>query len=425
MIIVSVVGLITLMIVMFMVIRIYTKDQAKGSYVQTEVPVKENGVKVEYSATLLVLVEKITEDEIAGFDIENKIRINRKITEGTKISDMYGSPMPASQIKAGDIMEMVYQKDKDKVISISKTSKVKTWKKISGVIVDESNNQITIGGTAYDYVKDTMVFQEDQNKTDMAFVTPFDIISIQSVNDIIWSITINEVAGSIAVTDLPTKKGTLEIDRTRSFKLDELKGSISVIPGKHNILLQMEGYEIFKRDIVIESGENYELSLKDIKEAYTAINPLVSSGVTEYTIKIGDKTYHKGEEIKVQQGTYEVQAEAEGYELWTKEIVCDKETYNLYIAFTQKPIPSQSPSPNEETNEVLNNTQTITLSTNPAGAKAYVNGVYKGETPCTVTLINGSYDILFEKTGYSAYSTTILLDGSNQQTGYLYDLIAN
>lgn len=425
MIIVSVVGLITLMIVMFMVIRTYTKDGNQGSYVQKETQVKVSNAKVEYSATLLVLVEKITEDEIVGFDIENKIRVSREITEGTKISDMYGSAMPAAQIKAGDIVEMVYQQDKEKVVSISKTSKVKSWKKISGVTVDHTNNQINIGGTTYDYVDDTMVFQSDGNKTNMAFVTPFDIVSIQSVNDIIWSITIDEVAGSITLTDLPTTKGVLEIDRTRSFKLDELKGNISVIPGKHNILLQMEGYEIIKNDIVIEPGENYEISLKDAKEAYTQVNPLVSSGVTNYSIKIGDKTYNKGEEIKLQQGTYQVEAEAEGYELWTKEIICDKETYNLYISFIQKPAPSQSPDTNGETSDVLNNTQTITLNTNPMGAKVYVNGVFKGETPCTVTLINGSYGVLFEKTGYSAYSTTILLDGSDEQVSYSYDLIAN
>ncbi len=425
MIIVSVVGLITLMIVMFMVIRTYTKDGNQGSYVQKETQVKASNAKVEYSATLLVLVEKITEDEIVGFDIENKIRVSREITEGTKISDMYGSAMPAAQIKAGDIVEMVYQQDKEKVLSISKTSKVKSWKKISGVTIHHTNNQINIGGTAYDYVDDTMVFQSDGNKTNMAFVTPFDVVSIQGVNDIIWSITINEVAGSITLTDLPTTKGTLEIDRTRSFKLDELKGNISVIPGEHKILLQMEGYEIVKEDIVVEPGENYEISLKDVKKAYTVVNPLVNSSIANYTIKIGDKTYNKGEEIKVQQGTYKVEAEAEGYEPWSKEIVCGIEPFNLVISFIQKPTPSEAPDTTGETNTVLNNTQTITLNTNPMGAKVYVNGVFKGETPCTVTLINGSYGVLFEKTGYSAYSTTILLDGSNEQVSYLYDLIAN
>lgn len=425
MIIVSVVGLITLMIVMFMVISTYIKDEAKGNSVQVEAQVEENNTKVEYSSTVLVLVEKITQSDIIGFDIENKTEVSRKISEGTKINDMYGSVIPASQIKPGDIVEVVYQEDKAKVLSISKTSRAKSWKKISGVTVDQSNKQINIGGTAYEYVDDTMIFQSDGNKTNMAFVTPFDVVSIQSVNNVIWSITIDEVAGSIAVTDLPTTKGSLEIDRSRFFKLDELKGDISVIPGQHKILLQMEGYEIITENITIESGESYEISLKDAKKAYTVINPLVNSGVTNYTIKIGDKTYNKGEEIKLQQGTYKVEAEADGYEPWSKEIICDKETYNLYVSFIQKPTPSESSDATGETNTVLNNTQTITLNTNPIGAKVYVNGVFKGETPCTVTLINGSYGVIFEKTGYSAYSTTLLLDGSNEQTGYLYDLIAN
>lgn len=426
MIIVSVLGLIILMVVMFMVIRTYTQDKSVGSYVQTEELVKKNDAKVEYSTTLLVLVEKITEDKIVGFDIENKAKVSRKITEATRISDMYGSAIPVTQIKTGDIIEVVYQNEKEKVISIGKTSKVKSWKKITGVTIDHINQQINIGGTAYPYIDDTMVFQNNGRKTNLSFVTPFDVVSIQSVDDIIWSITINEEAGSITVTDTPNTEGSLEIDRTRTFKLDELKNNIiNVIPGNHSILLQMKGYEMIKEDIVIAPGENYKISLKDAPIAYTNINPLVSSGIEEYTIKIGDKVYNKGEEIKLQQGTYEVQAEAEGYELWTKEIICDKETYNLYISFTEKPTPSESPSLSEETNEVLNNTQTITLDTNPPGAKVYINGVYKGETPCTVTLINGSYGVLFEKADYDAYATTILLDGSDEKINYLYDLIAH
>ena len=420
-----VIGLITLMIVMFMVISTYVKDANKGDYVQVEEQVEESAPKVEYSATLLILVEKITDTDIVGFDIEKKEELSRKLTEGTRINDSYGSAIPSSQIKPGDIIEMVYQEDKAKVLSISKTTRAKSWKRISGVTVDESNKQINIGGTTYHYVEDTRVFESDGNTSNMALVTPFDVVSIQGVNDVIWSINIDEVAGGITIKDLPTTKGSLEIDRSRFFSLEEINETISIVPGEHKILIQMEGYEIVTQAITVNPGQNYEISLKDVKEAYTVINPLVNSGVTNYTIQIEDKVYKPGEEIKVQQGTYTVKAEAEGYESWSKEIECtNKETYNLYISLVQKPQPTATPT-SEENNTVLNNTKTITLNTNPIGAKAYVNGVYKGQTPCTVTLINGTYGIIFEKEGYAAYSTNVILDGSGDQVSYLYDLIAN
>ena len=165
-----------------------------------------------------------------SFDIEKKQELNRKITEGTKVNDAYGSAIPASQIKPGDIVEMVYQEDKGRVLSISKTARAKTWKRITGVTVDQDNRQVNIGGTTYNYIEDTKIFQGDGNRTNMAFVTPFDVVSIQSVNDVIWSITIDEVAGSITIKDLPTTKGTLEIDRSRFLSLDETKDRISIIP---------------------------------------------------------------------------------------------------------------------------------------------------------------------------------------------------
>ena len=112
----------------------------------------------------------------------------------------------------------------------------------------------------------------------------------------------------------------------------------------------MEGYEIITETISIKSGQNYEISLKDAEEAYTIINPLVNSGIADYTLQIGDKTYKPGDEIKLQQRTYTVKAEAEGCEPWSKEISClNKVTYNLNISFVQNPVPTETPTLQEET----------------------------------------------------------------------------
>ena len=74
-------------------------------------------------------------------------------------------------------------------------------------------------------------------------------------------------------------------------------------------------------------------------------------------------------------------------------------------------------------NEALNSSRTVTINSEPTGANVYIDGAHKGVTPYTVTLNNGTYGILLEQSGYDVYSTNILLDGSNDQTSYLYKLI--
>ena len=76
-----------------------------------------------------------------------------------------------------------------------------------------------------------------------------------------------------------------------------------------------------------------------------------------------------------------------------------------------------------ETNPYSSNGRTITVSSEPEGANVYVDGELKGVTPYMLTLDNGTYDIRLEKVGYDTYKTNIILDGSNDQSVFLYPLI--
>ncbi len=42
----------------------------------------------------------------------------------------------------------------------------------------------------------------------------------------------------------------------------------------------------------------------------------------------------------------------------------------------------------------------VTITSTPSGAKVYINGAYKGETPVSVPLAFGEYDLKLSKDGY-------------------------
>ena len=158
-----------------------------------------------------------------------------------------------------------------------------------------------------------------------------------------------------------------------------------------------------------------------------------------YNIKIDNTTYAKGDQISIPQGTYTVTITAENYKPWTKTITFAKENYTIKATLqSNKAEDATSPGTStdsgtsstpskEETNntEATSETKTIDIATDPSGAKVYINGVNKGTTPYKVTLPIGSYSVLLEKDGYEVYSTSIILDGSDDQTGFLYVLTPN
>ena len=427
---VSILGVIIFMLAMFMVISTYFDEP--DTVASTEVATtQDKEEEVEYSEMMTMLVRSISDNNIIGLDVKSRQDFTYNITEGTKVHDGHDNSLLISQIKKGDIVQIVYQKNKQKAISISKSSEARTISRISGVKVDTQSNQISVGDSNYNYNNDTLILNKNGDLLPISVITPFDIVTINSIDKEVLSIVREEEGSKLLIEGVPAVEGTFELDRSRIFKISELGEAIGVIPGEHRIVFDMDGYKPISEVITVAEGETYTISLKDAQAVYSNIIPKINDDISEYTIKIKDKSYKKGEEIRLQQGIYTVSIEVEGYVPCVKKInTSGYEEYELYVYLEKdkdEVLPSQVPTPEVEPleEEVIRENQEVTLNTNPIGAKVYINGSYSGETPCTITLKNGSYGIIFEKDGYAPYSTNIMLDGSSDKPGYLYDMIKN
>lgn len=426
-IITAVVGLITLMVVLFVVLQSYLSSVDKHTQLAQQEEQETINTNVELSESILILVHNITSSSVTGYDIKNKQSVTKQITNTTRVSDAYGNVIPLTQLRIGDIIELDYQKDKEELTSISRTSNAQSWKKISGVTIDKEEKHINVGGTNYSYNNNTLIINSDGTKAEPNNIGPYDIVSIQVYQDTIWSVVVDEASASINIVDLPTSTGTIEIDYSRLINFADITEPIRVIAGKHKIVIKMPTYEVITEDIYIKPGETYELSLKDAQRAYTTVKVNMTPLPSEYTLSIGNNTYKPGDEIKLIQGRYYVEVIAEGYEKWQKNINLSTDIHNLKVKLT--PIPEESEEPTEPAGEntedsALADKRTITLNTDPAGASVYVDGALQGQTPYTATLTNGNHTILFQKEGYEIYSTSILIDSSNDQTSFLYALTA-
>ena len=420
---------------MFMVMGTFLDDTYGTEVAATSEPQKEEQEDledVEYSEMITILVKNISPSSIVGFDIKNRKDLTYKITQGTKVDDGHDNSLLVSQIKKGDIVNIVYQQDKEKVVSISKSNEGRTIKRMSGATVDTQNNKISINGSSYTYTNDTLVLTDTEELVPINAITPFDIVTMNCLDGELISVIREEEGSKLRIEGVPNTEGTFELDRSRMFRLDEIGEYIGVTPGEHRIIFDMEGYKPISEVINVGKGEVYTVSLKDAQVVYSTIIPKINIDLPEYEIKIDNKIYKKDEKIEVQQGVYTVSIKAEGYKEVVKTVsTSGYEEYELYInveSEAQPTPPSQTPIPEEDVivdEQPLKEEQEVNLNTNPVGAKVYINGSYKGQTPCTITLKNGSYGVIFEKDGYAPYSTNIMLDGSSDKPGYLYDMIKN
>lgn len=63
----------------------------------------------------------------------------------------------------------------------------------------------------------------------------------------------------------------------------------------------------------------------------------------------------------------------------------------------------------------------VKINSNPSKAQVYVNNTYRGNTPITLTLPEGSYRVLVKLEGYKDYETTIIVEG-NREKEYTFNL---
>lgn len=416
---ISVLGLMILMIILFMILRTYLKEDKMTVAYKIEEDINRVDTSVELSETFLIVVHKITDKRIEGYEITNQRMMIKPLSEITRSRDTYGNVMPLKEIKRGDIIEVECSKESTEVHSLNKSAAVHTWRDISGVTVDLSDKAINVGGAQYKYTDNTMIIDEKGEEKSIKEVGPYNIVTIQVYDNIVWSIKISQSAATISLQDVPQSKGTLEIDYSRLLQFEDITEPINIVPGKHQIVVRMEGYEVITKDIELESGESYKLSLKEAKKAYTDLHIMMYTEVEDYEIQIKDKSYKPGEKILLEQGKYEVIIRAEGYKEWRREVLLKNKTHALHVMLVSLDEDKDSALPEESQTEKLE----ITLTTEPLGAKVYIDGVLSGQTPYIQTLERGSHTVLFEKEGYALYTVNLQLGETSQDQTYLYRLI--
>lgn len=388
---------------------------------------------------------------IKVWDIGKKEYINIYIKDKTQLADTYGKPMSIQEVRLGDIVEVTYGANNKEVIKIQKSAKAWTKTELSQIDIDVQNQTIQIGNTKYDYTSDIIVINDELQVIDLQDINSLDTLMINGIDNTVWSVTVIESAGYLKLTNMPTTQGTLEIGNNRIYRLEEIGENIPLPGGEHKVVIRMEGYRPFAKQVRISTNEIQELDLREVEEAVANLKIRVVNTEEDYKVLIDDKTYRKDELIRVQPGTYTLKVISKGFKTVEMEIQLEEGDRSINISLeseeeeekqeekleekleektkekktevknqeSQKEVPifKEEEKPVEEIKTVQ-----IIIETDPTGAQVFVNGVNKGTTPALTGLKPGEYSITIEKEGYSSLYSTIIIDASNAQKGFLYTL---
>jgi hypothetical protein len=181
----------------------------------------------------------------------------------------------------------------------------------------------------------------------------------------------------------------------------------------HTVLLRKEGYEDLKEVIEVKEGDKISktYNLAKVNKGNTTVTAVPVSITSNPD---GAKVYVDGKYIgdtpisnyKVSLGNHNIKVTKDGYNDYSG-------TFSLSSSDTAKAIPVVLLK-KEETKPQTVNTGKLSVSSDPTGAKVYVNNEYKGITPITISLNEGKYTIRLSKENYDDSVRNITIEANKK-----------
>lgn len=366
----------------------------------------------------------------------------------TYVKDKYEGPMTISQIKEGDIVDVMFLKGKKKLASIQKSPKAWVYDGVKNYDLAGANKTASIGSQTYSLPAGVVVLS-DGRRMGTEEVVSQDEVTISGIDHKIYSVKVDRGHGYLRLkNDQPLLGGWIEVGNRviRQITEDML---ITVPEGSYQVVLDNNGIGCVK-EITVERDKEVLLDVGDVEIAEDKTG-IILFEVTPASAKISvdGKPVEAGTAVELRYGIHQVVVEASGYDTLTKYIQVGSE--RAAISFT---LEETRKSNNRDSSVSGNNAQRIpwqdtfdsvsrnsvskndlsTLSQNalttsnnnkvyvdsPKGVEVYLDGNYVGVAPVRFTKSPGRHEITLKKTGYKTKSYAIYLENNKRDETYSF-----
>ncbi|MFA5237597.1 MAG: PEGA domain-containing protein [Methanoregula sp.] len=177
--------------------------------------------------------------------------------------------------------------------------------------------------------------------------------------------------------------------------------TVSLYPGSHQIVLKLSGYNDYSTTVGVTAGQSQNLPVMMSTAIYGSFTLTSVPGAKVYMDSALLGTTNSAgifQQSGITSGNHLFKVTASGYNDWMNTIYIKANSVTS-IPATLSP-KGVSPTPVQQTGG-------IAIASSPTNAETYVDNLFRGYTPVTVTdLSPGDHVIRLSETGYVDYTTT-------------------
>lgn len=381
----------------------------------------ENGVQEEetkvniYTSAATVVIESVDEKEqlISMYLIDRNESRKLSYDGVTTVQDKYGSAMAVGQLVIGDIADITYNSELERLGSIRLSEESWSYEGVVKYNLNVGNNSATIGNETF-HIDDHVLAFSDGKLIDAAQIIHQDVLTMKGKGNNILSITVDKGHGYLDLkNDDAVLGGWIEVGQTVISQIapDML---LTVPEGSYTIRITGEGIEE-SREVAIQRNKETVLDLKDIKvkenQKGLVVFDITPSTATVYVDNVKVDTRYT---VKIPLGLHLVSAIASGYESLAQYFQIETGTNTIAMELEEE----STVSDNSVTPDTKEN-RTIRIET-PVGAEVYQDNLYIGIVPVTYTKTAGEHTITLRKTGYITRSYTINVPDDDNDLTYSF-----
>jgi hypothetical protein len=177
--------------------------------------------------------------------------------------------------------------------------------------------------------------------------------------------------------------------------------TLTLYPGSHQVILKLSGYNDYSTNIWVVAGQNQNLPVTMSSTTFGSIIITSVPGAMVYMDSNVAGTINSGGTLSlngVSVGNHIFKVTAPGYNTWLNTVYIQPNTINtISAALTPIGVPTTA----------VPATGGLTIASTPTNAETYIDGIYRGVTPLTVSgLEPGDHLVRLSAAGYVDYSTT-------------------
>ena len=203
--------------------------------------------------------------------------------------------------------------------------------------------------------------------------------------------------GTVYVTSSPTS-ASIYVDGNYNGKTPM---TITLYPGSHSFLVKQSGYNDYSTTVWVNAGQEQNLPVSLTPAIFGSVVITSMPGASVYMDSNSQGQIGAGGTLtlpSVTSGNHIFKVSAAGYNDWINTVYIQPNYQNTISAILTPVGPNPTPVPSSGG---------LNIVSSPSGAETYIDNLYRGYTPASLTGISpGQHSILLKYTGYIDYSTT-------------------